>query len=137
MKYNELIIETKEFEVLKELIAMAPHLRDNTYKASIDTFLGELQSARKTPINKMPDDVVRLNTTVTIQDKFRNIHSYQIVKPEFGDLKANRISVLAPMALAVFGYALDDEIKWRFPVGWQTLKILKVEQTPIPNKITI
>ncbi len=135
MKYNELIIETKEFELLKGLIAMAPHRRDATYKASVDTFLEELKSAQKTPIAKMPEDVVRLNSTVTIQDKFRNIHSYQIVKPEFGDLKANRISVLAPMALAVFGYAVDDEIKWQFPLGMQTLKILKVEHTSIPNHI--
>jgi len=36
--------------------------------------------------------------------------------------------VLAPMGLALFGYAKDDEILWQFPSGLQAIKILKVEQ---------
>jgi regulator of nucleoside diphosphate kinase len=130
MKYENIIVEKKEYDHLKTIIATAHYKVDSTYKASLDKFLNELKNAKILNITKMPDDIVRFNSIVTIKDPYDNIRAYEIVKPEKSDLKANKISVLAPMGLALYGYAKDDEIMWQFPVGMQAIKILNVEQTP-------
>jgi regulator of nucleoside diphosphate kinase len=81
--------------------------------------------------------VVRMNSTVTIQDPYRNFNSYQIVRPENRNIAENRISIVAPMALAVFGYAEGDEVLWQFPSGLQTIKIVKVEQKSTSEKKSV
>jgi len=136
MKYGNIIIEKKEYTVLKEIIAMARNKTDDTYKASLDKFLNELKDAKVLPEAKLPADVVRFNSVVTILDPYRNIRSYEIVKPEKSSVRDNRISVLAPMGLALFGYAIDDDIMWRFPSGVQAIKILKVEHATTTKEIT-
>ena len=133
MKYETLIIENKEYDQLKQIISLAQNKIDQTYKASIEKLLNELKHAQFLNIKKMPKDVVRFNSVVTIRDPYRNIRSYEIVKPEWSNIAENKISVLAPMGLALFGYAKDDEILWQFPSGLQAIKILKVEQ-PITVK---
>jgi|JI10StandDraft_1071094.scaffolds.fasta_scaffold31114_6 regulator of nucleoside diphosphate kinase len=128
MKYEQLIIESKEYYRIKEMIGSSNNKIDQTYRASVDKFLNELKDAKILNITEMPDDVVRFNSTVTIQDPYRNVRAYEIVKPELSNISQNKISVLAPMGLALFGYAKDDEIMWQFPSGLQAIKILKVQQ---------
>lgn len=128
MKYEHLIIESKEYSSIKEMIGASQNKIDQTYRASVEKFLTELKTARIVNIAKMPKDVVRLNSTVTIQDPYGNIRGYVIVKPERSNVTENKISILAPMGLALFGYAKDDEIMWQFPSGMQAIKILKVQQ---------
>ena len=135
MKYETLIIENKEYDQLKQIISSAQNKIDQTYKASIEKLLNELKHAQFLNIKKMPIDVVRFNSVVTIRDPYRNIRSYEIVKPERSNIAENKISVLAPMGLALFGYAKDDEILWQFPSGLQAIKILKVEQPIAVKKI--
>ncbi len=135
MKYETLIIENKEYDQLKQIISLAQNKIDQTYKASIEKLLNELKHAQFLNIKKMPKDVVRFNSVVTIRDPYRNIRSYEIVKPEWSNIAENKISVLAPMGLALFGYAKDDEILWQFPSGLQAIKILKVEQPITVKKI--
>lgn len=128
MKYGGITIENREYDKLIELIGMAKHRRDDTYQASIDKLLEELKSAKKLPIAKMPDDVVRFNSTVEISFPNGNKRRLQVVLPNNSDVGSNKISILAPMSLALFGYAANDEVKWQFPAGIQAIKILKVEQ---------
>ncbi len=136
MKYGNIIIEKKEYTMLKEIIAMARNKTDETYKVSLDKLLNELKVAKVVPDGKVPADVVRFNSVVTILDPYRNIRSYEIVKPERSSVRDNRISVLAPMGLALFGYAVDDDIMWQFPSGVQAIKILKVEDANTTKEMT-
>ncbi len=115
---------------------MARNKTDETYKASLDKFINELKDAKVLPEAKLPADVVRFNSVVTILDPYRNIRSYEIVKPEKSSVRDNRISVLAPMGLALFGYAIDDDIMWQFPSGIQAIKILKVEHATVNKETT-
>ena len=36
--------------------------------------------------------------------------------------------MLAPMSLALFGYAEGDDIEWQFPTGISSIKIVEVEK---------
>ncbi len=128
MKYGEIIVEKKEFELLRRIISMAQYHKDPTYKVSIEKLSKELAMAKILTNKNMPEDVVRFNSTVTIRTAFNVEKTYQLVTPEKSDIKLNKISVLAPMGLALFGYAKEDEISWQFPSGESAIKIIEVEQ---------
>lgn len=128
MKYGELIIEKKEYEFLKQIMSLAKYYKDNSYKASIYKLSEELKDARIISNADMPLDIIRLNALVTIETPFAVERTYQIVTPEKGDIREDKISVLAPMGLALFGYAQGDNITWTFPLGESHIHIKKVKQ---------
>lgn len=113
---------------------MAHYHKDPTYKLSIEKLSKELATAKILANKNMPEDVVRFNSMVSIQTAFNVAKTYQLVTPEKSDLKLNKISVLAPMGLALFGYAKEDEIFWQFPAGVSAIKITKVEQLELIEK---
>lgn len=128
MKYGKIIIEKKEYELLKRIISMSQYHKDKTYRASIEKLHTELDQAELVSKKKMPDDVIRFDSLVTIEIPGNITKTYEIVIPEKSDLKNNKISVLAPMGLALFGYAKGDEVEWQFPKGLSHIKILDVQQ---------
>lgn len=128
MKYGKIIIEKKEYELLKQIISLAHYYKDKSYRGSIEKLNEELQYAEIVPLQKMPKDIIRFNSTATIEIPGNIQKSYQVVTPDNSDLALNKISVLAPMGLALFGYAKGDEINWSFPSGPNTIKILDVAQ---------
>ncbi|MDT0688805.1 GreA/GreB family elongation factor [Salegentibacter sp. F188] len=128
MKYGKLIIEKKEKEFLKQVMSLAKYYKDNTYKTSIEKLNEELKHAQIVTIEKMPQDVIRLNSLVTIETPYAVKKTYQIVTPDKSDLRKDKISILAPMGLALFGYAEGDEVSWQFPMGESSIKIIKVLQ---------
>lgn len=128
MKYGGLIVENKEYDKLIQLMGMARNRKDETYQASISKILSELVSAQLVSADAIPDDVVRFNSVVEISFPNGTVRTIEVVTPERGNVAANKISILAPMGLALFGYAATDEIMWQFPSGMQAIKILKVRQ---------
>lgn len=126
MKYETLIIEKKEYQKLKSYLENAHYGNDQVFKNAIGSLFNELKTAKIVPEEEMPEDVVRFYSNVTIQTPFVNGITYQIVTPEESNLKENKISILSPMALALFGYAENDSIEWQFPNGKNTLLIRKV-----------
>lgn len=128
MKYGVIIIEKKEHELLRRIMNMAHYHKDETYKNSIDKLSKELARARIVTSKNMPEDVIRFNSTVTIETAFKVKKNYQIVTPDKSDINKNKISVLAPMGLALIGYAKGDEILWQFPTGERAIKIIDVTQ---------
>lgn len=126
MKYNNLIVEKSEYIKIKRYIENAHYSNDPVFKRAIGTFLNELKTALLVEKSELPGDVVRFNSKVTIKTPFIESKTYQIVAPEESDLKVGKISILTPMALALFGYAVSDEIEWQFPNGTKTIQIIDV-----------
>ncbi|SFN70520.1 GreA/GreB family elongation factor [Salegentibacter flavus] len=128
MKYGVIIIEKKEKELLNRIISMAQYYKDENYKISILKLSEELKNARFLSNKEMPEDVVRFNSVVSISTPFSVSREYQIVSPEKSDIRQNKISILAPMGLALFGYAKGDTLKWNFPTGENIISIDDVRQ---------
>lgn len=128
MKYGVIIIERKERELLNRIISMAQYYKDENYKNSILKLNEELRNARFLSLKDMPEDVVRFNSVVTISTPLNVAKDYQIVTPEKSDIRKNKISILAPMGLALFGYAKGDTVKWKFPTGEISIVIEDVKQ---------
>ena len=76
----------------------------------------------------MKETVVRLNSHVTVEDTARNTTmSIQLVRPEDASLVTGKVSVLAPLSIALIGYKKDDVIEWKLPNGVKRLRIVSVE----------
>ncbi len=87
----------------------------------------ELNRAVIVPDAEIPPNVVRIGSGVRVQDlNSGEIESYAVTLPEQADPAHGRISVLAPLGLAVLGYAAGDEFEWTMPGGNRRLRILSV-----------
>lgn len=117
MKYGNLVLEKKEFVLLKQLVNVSGFYTDNTYKNSIKKLTEELKSAIVYSEDEMPKDVIRFNSMVTITAGNGWSKTFQLVIPSLGDFKNSKISILTPMGAAVMGYAKGDDIIWEFRNG--------------------
>ena len=128
MKYDKVVVDRKELDVLKNLFSAIHNEKDKTYRLSFEKLMKEIDKAMVVDSAEMPLDVIRLNSMVTIKTDFGGEKKFQLVIPAKSDLSQNKLSVMAPMGLALFGYAEDDEVEWEFPSGLNTIRITKVEQ---------
>lgn len=134
MKYENIIIEKKEYQQLMEIISSAPHNNDPSYTTAIGKLTAELKVAELREDAQMPVEVVRLHSVVSIKTPFHDCKVYELVHPKKSDISKNKLSILAPMGLALIGYASGDEIQWQFPSGINTIQILNVEQPQSVSK---
>ncbi|MBW8200634.1 GreA/GreB family elongation factor [Flagellimonas abyssi] len=128
MKYSSLLIEKKEYVLLKRLMNLSGYHQDNTWRTSVRKLAGELEAAKILDEDDMPKDVIRFNSNVTIVSENGWHKKFKLVLPSKSDVKNNRISILTPMGAAVMGYAKGDSLVWEFPSGNQKLTIEHIEQ---------
>ncbi|MCM4172349.1 transcription elongation factor GreAB [Arenibacter sp. TNZ] len=128
MKYKNLIIEKKEYVVLKRFMNLSGYYKDVTLRKSVEKLLGELESAQICDEMDMPKDVIRFNSKINIGSENGWRRKFQLVMPNDSDVKNDKVSILTPMGAAVIGYAESDSLSWEFPSGEQKLTIEKVEQ---------
>ena len=137
MKYGSLVIEKKEYVLLKRLMNLSGFYKDNTLKSSVKKLVGEMETARILDEAQMPDDVIRFNAMVTIISDNGWHKKFKLVLPSRSDVKNNHISILTPMGAAVMGYAKGDSLVWEFPSGNQKLTIENVEQENEPINLNM
>lgn len=88
----------------------------------------ELDRAEVLPPEAMPSTVVVMGSKVGIEDRESGeVDTYTLVYPEHADGGAGRLSILAPVGMAVIGFAEGDTFAWRTPGGMRRLLIRKVE----------
>jgi regulator of nucleoside diphosphate kinase len=87
----------------------------------------ELDRALVLASDEMPADVVALRATVDVLDlESGERQAIVLVSPAEADVKAGRISVLAPLGTALLGYREGDEVEWLMPGGLRRLRIERV-----------
>ena len=77
---------------------------------------------------RLSGDQVRFGATVGLTNVETDEEvTYQIVGPEEADIKAGTISISAPLARALLGKAVGDEVTVRLPGGRRVFEIDSVE----------
>ncbi|MEJ4088273.1 GreA/GreB family elongation factor [Galbibacter orientalis] len=133
MKYKQLVIEKKEYVLLKQMLSLSNYNRDVVFKKSIKQLMDELATAIIIDENEMPEDVVRFNSYVEVKLEGGWTKKFQLVVGNKSDVQNDKISVLSPMGTAVIGHALEDIFQWEFPSGKQLIKIAYVVQEQLSN----
>ncbi len=107
---NQLIISKNDHDMLMH------YMRTNNMelkydKARSQQFLEEIGNAKILANSEFPNDVVRLNSKVVIRNTIaRQNYNYTLVLPDKADQKSEKVSILAPMGIALFGAKKGDTI---------------------------
>lgn len=74
----------------------------------------------------LKSDKVIFGATVTIENEDGEAHTYQIVGEDELDIKQNKISWKSPVARALLGKKLDDEVRIQKPAGDEMVIITEI-----------
>ena len=123
---SSLVLRKDDYETIKF------YLNDSFYKTTFDRknaeeLLLELKKAKLVTPDKFPADTVRLNSKVKVrEDKNEKVFEFMVVTPDKADIKARKISIMAPIGTAVIGFRQGQKVKWQVPSGQKTFLIMDV-----------
>jgi len=121
------ILTITDYNILRELTKKA---KDSSNIREIALLTQELDRAIINEENILDESIIRINSHVVIEDvKTQKQMSIQIVMPSQSNLKEGKISILAPLCVAVIGFKENDEVEWQLPSGIKTLKVIAVNNS--------
>jgi transcription elongation factor GreB len=87
-----------------------------------------------TVVDRLPEDRGRVffGAWVTIENDDGSMHTYRLVGPDEFDLSRGYLSIDAPMARALLGKRVEDEVSVRTPDGWTQTVITRIHYDPLP-----
>ncbi|CAD0005735.1 GreA/GreB family elongation factor [Flavobacterium chungangense] len=130
MKPTPIFCKT-DYHFLRELILKS---KNSTNAKEIGQLSQELDRAKIIKENELDYSVIRINSYVMIEDvKAGKQMKIQIVLPSMADIKQNKISILAPLSVAIIGFKENDQVDWELPAGLKTLKIIAVDNSDVAN----
>jgi regulator of nucleoside diphosphate kinase len=112
---------------LERLLAVVDHHGG----ATADSLEAELHRAVVVPRGDVPPDVITMNSEVVYEDVATGgRRTVRLVYPRDADASAGRISVLAPIGVALLGLRVGQEIDWPVPAGSRRIRVAEVRYQP-------
>lgn len=127
---SNIIINRLDYARIKKCINDAKQFKSISY-AEAEKLICELDSAKIVEPEAIPSNVVTMNSIVKLS--FLNSNKqvqFQIVYPDQANFKENRISIFSPIATALIGYKVADEIEWIVPAGLTNIRIDEIIYQP-------
>jgi regulator of nucleoside diphosphate kinase len=123
METGQLIIPKREYDLLMNHLRLSSNLSDFNKKK----LNNELKTAKIVKKDVLPDNVIVIDSLVTIQDlKSGQEFTFHLVTPEEANMRKNKLSVLAPIGIALLGYTSDAVVDWEMPDGVKQFKVKHV-----------
>ncbi|CAM8362924.1 GreA/GreB family elongation factor [Candidatus Methylopumilus planktonicus] len=116
---REQLKQKKDDPIIKQKIAMIE--RDIRYYAA------RIESAILTSPKDEDHSIVLFGAKVTVEDEKGKLSTYEIVGEDEADIHQGKVSYLSPLAKALIGAKLNDEVTWEKPMGATYLTIQKIE----------
>lgn len=130
MNKKRLIVNSRDYVKLKQIIGIAAA----TGNQHVKNLEAELSNALLLDPEKIPDNVITMNTKVVFRDVNEDEEFvYTLVYPEEADMSQGKLSILAPIGTALLGYSIGDEVTWNVPAGLKTFRIEKILYQPEAN----
>jgi len=129
MKYGSLIMEKKDYLTLKRILNFHRFYEDYAHKDALEQLSDRIDRALVEDESNIPDDVVRLNSKVTVEFAQGTRQKFQLVPSTREELKENKISVVSTLGASLIGLAVNDRIQLGFPSDVKSFSIVDVEQT--------
>ena len=105
--------------------------RDQRDGDSVDRLERHLDDADVLPARRIGPDVVTMNSEVRVRDlDTLETRVFRVVFPRAADSAAGRISVLAPLGMAVLGRRAGETVAWETPGGVRRLRLDRVLYQP-------
>jgi regulator of nucleoside diphosphate kinase len=120
---NQIVLSKQDYYFISNLIGVKSRFSAYCSKE----LEKELRTAKVLSSADVPDNVVRINSTVKIVElEDTNPITFKLVRPSMADVNEGRISILAPLAAALIGYKKGDTVMWKVPSGMKRFRILEV-----------
>ena len=116
---REQLKQKNDDPIIKQKIAMIE--RDMRYYAA------RIESAILTAPSEEDHSTVLFGAKVTVEDDEGKLSAYEIVGEDEADIHQGKVSYLSPLAEALIGGELNDEVTWEKPMGDSYLTIQKIE----------
>ncbi len=131
MKNTPIHISHDDHAKLRLLLATALHTNTS---GALRKLREELDRAALLDPAAIPGDVVTMESTVEFEDlSTGEIDEFTITFPHRADIEHKRISILAPIGIALIGCRVGDMVEWATPGGVRQLKVLRVTApSPLP-----
>jgi len=127
---KKIILNRLDYLRIKKRIENARKLR-SIAGSEAESLLNELESASIMEPGDIPPDVVTMNSVVRISFSGTEKRvQFQVVYPDQANFKENKISIFSPIATALIGYRIGDEIEWVVPGGLTKIKIEDIIYQP-------
>jgi regulator of nucleoside diphosphate kinase len=125
-----LIIIEQDARRLRILVESASY--SGSYdRAQLEALEEEMERAVIVPGHQVPENVVTMHSRVRIIDMRTGEQMvFQLVYPHEAKYAEAKISILAPIGMALLGYAAGTVVEWEVPSGKRTLRIEAVEHQP-------
>lgn len=73
-----------------------------------------------------PSETVVFGASVTVVDEHGDVHLFHIVGEDEADLSVNKVSYVSPLAKALIGHRVGENVVWRRPAGNLNLEITQI-----------
>ena len=117
---------------LMELEEKISNLEEERKKSSITT--NSIHKQKKLQLERVlvnpqeqDKNKVLFSASVDVENELGEILNFQIVGEDEANVKENKIAYNSPLAKALIGNALDDEVVWMKPSGDETLTIVNIQ----------
>lgn len=91
----------------------------------------ELDRAEVIDPDKMPANIITMNSTAIVSDNSGNKRRLTLVYPRDANFEEGKISILAPVGVAILGLSVGQSIDWALPNGENIkLKVIAIEYQP-------
>lgn len=114
-----------DYTILRDLIK---NNTDARIAKEVNQLSSELNRAIIDKTDKpIAETIVQINSNVEVQDiKTGQKLKVKIVLPRESNVKEGKISVFAPLSVALIGFSKNDEVVWEMPAGVKNIKIVEV-----------
>lgn len=123
---TRLVLSKEDYDLIMHNLRDS-HARVSFNRKEAEELEKELKSAKLVNSHDLPEEVVRLNSKVTIRDEEEGkLTELTIVTPNSANIREKKISVMSPIGTALIGYRTGSTVSWRVPAGKRTFTIIEV-----------
>ena len=124
-------ISQTDRERLQNLIELVRNGNERSNLSYVKRLEDELEYAEVIAPQKMPPDIVTMRSKVRLRDLDKKEETvYSIVFPSEANFDEGKISVLAPLAMALLGHQLGSTVEFEAPGRVRRLQILEILYQP-------
>lgn len=125
----EIIVTNTDLERLRRVVEI---YGEGKMAEACEALDAELDRAQILPSERVPADVVTMNSTVTYLDpETGKGMDVTLVYPQHADVSQGKISILAPIGMALLGLRVGQSLDWPLPDGRvKTVKVASIRYQP-------
>jgi regulator of nucleoside diphosphate kinase len=128
MDSASLVVEKKEYILLKRFINISGYYKDRALLKNLKKLSSELETAQIYSEDEMPKNVVRINSIVTTTSKDNHKETFQLVMPVKDNSNLSNVSLFTHLGVALIGQTEGNEIIVDYVSNTKTLIITKVSR---------